>query len=176
LARHRVVAVYLSITTLDPALARILEPRASSPRARLETIRVLADAGVPAGVSAAPMIPGLNDSELPAILEAAAAHGAGFAAYSLVRLPGAVAEVFGSWLERHQPLAKDKILGRIRAAHEGKLNSNTATARMRGTGAAALQWKSLFQTCCRKQGLQTKSPELDVTAFRRISPGQGELF
>lgn len=176
LAAHQAVAVYLSVTTLDKDLARVLEPRASSPRARLETIRALSAAGIPAGVSAAPMIPGLNDSELPAILEAAAAHGASFAAYSLVRLPGAVADVFGAWLERHQPLAKEKILGRIRAAHAGKLNSNTPVSRMRGTGGAADQWKALFHTCCRKHGLHPRTPTLTASAFRRLSPGQGELF
>ncbi len=122
LARHQAVVVYLSITTLDPALARALEPRASSPRARLETIRALADHGIPAGISAAPLIPGLNDSELPALLDAAAAHGASFAAYSMVRLPGNVAEVFSSWLDRHRPMAKDKILQRIRAMHEQLLH------------------------------------------------------
>lgn len=176
LARHHAVAVYLSVTTLDPALARILEPRASSPRARLETIRTLAGAGIPAGVSAAPMIPGLNDSELPAILAAAAEHGASFAAYSMVRLPGAVAEVFSNWLDRHHPLAKEKILGRIRATHEGKLNSTAATSRMRGTGTAAAQWKALFQTCCRKHSLTAGTPTLNLAAFRRLTPGQGELF
>jgi DNA repair photolyase len=176
LARHHAVAVYLSVTTLDSGLARVLEPRASSPRARLETIRKLADAGVPAGVSAAPMIPGLNDSELPAILAAAAEHGATFAAYSLVRLPGAVTEVFSSWLDRHQPLAKEKILGRIRASHGGRLNSGAPVARIRGTGEAANQWKTLFHACCRRHGLHPRTPELSLDAFRRLSPGQGELF
>lgn len=176
LARHQAVAVFLSITTLDPQLARILEPRASSPRSRLETIRKLADAGVPAGVSAAPMIPGLNDSELPAILDAASGNGASFAAYSMVRLPGAVADVFSAWLDRHQPLAKEKILGRIRASHEGKLNSNTSGTRMRGTGQAAVQWKALFSACCRKHGLHPRTPVLSRSAFRRMLPGQGELF
>lgn len=176
LARHRAVAVYLSVTTLDPGLARILEPRASSPRARLETIRTLADAGIPAGVSAAPMIPGLNDSEMPEILKQAAEHGASFAAYSLVRLPGAVAEVFGSWLERHRPMAQEKILNRIRAVHEGALNSNLAETRMRGSGAAAAQWKTLFHTCCRRNGLKPGTPTLNREAFRRLSPGQGDLF
>lgn len=176
LARHQAAAVYLSVTTLDPDLARILEPRASSPRARLETIRKLADAGVTAGVSAAPMIPGLNDSELPAILAAAADHGASFAAYSLVRLPGAVADVFSGWLYRHQPLAREKILGRIRASHGGKLNSTTSGTRMRGTGEAAAQWKALFHACCRKHGLHPRTPDLNLAAFRRLTPGQGELF
>lgn len=176
LARYDAVAVYLSVTTLDAGLARVLEPRASSPRARLETIRKLAEAGVSVGVSAAPMIPGLNDSELPAILEAAADHGAGFAAYSLVRLPGSVADVFSGWLERHRPLAKEKILGRIRAVHDGKLNSGAAVVRMRGTGEAAGQWKALFHACCRKHGLSPGTPKLNLAAFRRLTPGQGELF
>jgi DNA repair photolyase len=176
LAAHGAVAVYLSITTLDAGLARILEPRASSPRSRLETLRTLAAAGVPVGVSAAPMIPGLNDSELPAILAAAAEHGAGFAAYSMVRLPGSVAEVFASWLDRHMPGAKDKILNRIRASHGGQLNSSIAGERMRGTGAAAAQWRALFHASCRRHGLATAPPELNATHFRRLSPGQGELF
>lgn len=176
LARHQAVAVYLSITTLDPDLARVLEPRASTPRSRLETIRKLADAGVPAGVSAAPMIPGLNDSEMPAILKAAAEHGASFAAYSMVRLPGAVADVFSAWLDRHQPLAKEKILGRIRDLHGGSLNSTTASTRMRGTGEAATQWRALFHACARKHGLSSGTPKLNLAAFRRLTPGQGELF
>jgi DNA repair photolyase len=176
LARYQAVAVYLSVTTLDPGLARILEPRASSPRARLKTIQALSEAGILAGVSAAPMIPGLNDSELPAILAAAAAHGAKFAAYSIVRLPGTVAGVFGNWLERHQPMAKEKILGRIRAAHEGKLNGMTPGVRMRGSGAAAEQTRKLFQAVARKHGLQISPPSLNLEAFRRLTPGQQELF
>jgi DNA repair photolyase len=176
LAKHQAVAVYLSVTTLDPQLARVLEPRAPTPRARLETIRQLADSGVPAGVSAAPMIPGLNDSELPSILAAAAEHGASFAAYSLVRLPGAVADVFGGWLERHRPHAKEKILNRIRASHGGRLNSRIATARIRGTGEAANQWKMIFHACCRKHGLHPRTPTLNLAAYRRVTPGQGELF
>lgn len=176
LATHRAVAVYLSITTLDPGLARILEPRASSPRARLETIRTLADAGIPAGVSAAPMISGLNDSEMPEILKQAADHGASFAAYSLVRLPGAVATVFEGWLERHRPLAREKILNRIRAVHEGSLNSSRSGTRMRGSGEAASQWKALYLACCRRNRLQPGTPSLNREAFRRLTPGQGELF
>ena len=176
LARHRAVVVYLSVTTLDSELGRILEPRASSPRARLETVRRLAEAGIPAGVNIAPLIPGLNDSEMPAIVEAAAAHGASFAGYSFVRLPGAVAEVFGDWLDRHRPMAKEKILGRIRASHGGKLNSQQPAERMRGSGEAAVQWRALFHACCRKHGLATRQPELSLAAFRRLTPGQGELF
>ncbi|MGC4014077.1 MAG: PA0069 family radical SAM protein [Luteolibacter sp.] len=176
LAKHRATAVFLSVTTLDPKLARILEPRASSPRTRLETIRALTEAGVPAGVSAAPMIPGLNDSELPAILAAAKEHGASFAMYSLVRLPGSVAEVFASWLERNFPDRKEKVLGRIRAAYEGMLNSTAPGFRNRGAGAAAEQLRAMFHASCRRLGLATRPPELSIQFFRRMTPGQGELF
>jgi len=176
LARHGAAAVYLSITTLDPDLARILEPRASSPRARLTAIRTLADAGIPTGVSAAPMIPGLNDSELPSILARAADHGASFASYSLVRLPGAVADVFAGWLDAHRPMAKEKILNRIRATHDGRLNSAAAVARMRGSGEAAAAWKALFAATCRRLGLAQGTPKLGCGMFRRVMPGQDELF
>jgi DNA repair photolyase len=176
LARHGAAAVYLSITTLDPALARILEPRASAPRARIEALRQLATAGVPCGVSAAPMIPGLNDSELPAILAAAAAAGATFAAYSVVRLPGAVAPVFGEWLERHFPDRKATILRRIREWQGGSLNNTTAGERMRGTGEAAAQLRALFHAICRRQQLATRPPELSSASFRRLLPGQQELW
>jgi DNA repair photolyase len=176
LARHGAVCVYLSITTLDPKLARILEPRASSPRARLDAMRALADAGIPVGPSAAPMIPGLNDHELPGILRAAKEAGASFAAYSMVRLPGAVAGIFESWLERHFPDRKDKILNRICASHGGALNSSKPGERMRGSGEAAGQLRALHHATCRRLGLATRPPELSTTAFRRVLPGQGELF
>lgn len=175
LARHGAVAVYLSITTLDARLARVLEPRASTPRARLDAIAALARAGVPCGVSAAPMIPGLNDSELPAILEAVKDAGGGFAAYSVVRLPGAVAGVFEGWIERHFPQKKDLVLGRIRKM-QGGLNNTTPVERMRGRGAAAGQLRKLFEVSCRRFGLATDPPELSPRHFRKMMPGQEELF
>lgn len=176
LARHQATCVYLSVTTLDPKLARILEPRAASPRARLDAIRQLAEAGIPAGVSAAPMIPGLNDSELPAILAAAKEHGASFAAYTMVRLPGTVVDVFSAWLDRVMPDAKEKILGRIRSARNGKLNSSERGERMRGEGAAADQLRALFHVTCRRLQLSPRPPELSTDSFRRMTPGQGELW
>jgi len=176
LARHKAACVFLSVTTLDPKLARILEPRASSPRARLDAMRALADAGVPVGLSAAPMIPALNDSELPAILDAAKQAGASFAFYTMVRLPGSVATVFESWLDRHFPDRKEKILNRIRATHDGALNSSVPGERMRGTGEPAAQLRALFHASCRRVALATRPPELSTAAFRRVLPGQGELF
>ncbi|MBB5351321.1 DNA repair photolyase [Haloferula luteola] len=176
LSRWQAVAVYLSVTTLDPALARVLEPRASTPRARLEALEQLSAAGVACGVSAAPMIPGLNDHELPEILKAVKEVGGSFAAYSMVRLPGAVAEVFGDWLDHHRPGAKEKVLGRIRDAHGGRLNRNTPGERMRGTGPVAEQLRALFHASCRRLGLATTAPEVKGDHFRRCLPDQGELF
>ena len=176
LAKYNAVCVFLSITTLDSKLARILEPRASTPRARLEAMRALADAGVPVGPSAAPMIPAINDSELPAILAAAKEAGASFAMYNMVRLPGAVATVFESWLDRHFPDRKDKVLNRIRDARGGKLNSPSSAERRPGKGEAAGQLRALYHATCRRLGLATHAPELSTASFRRVMPGQGELF
>jgi DNA repair photolyase len=176
LANYQASAVFLSVTTLDPKLARILEPRASSPRARLEAVRALAAAGIPVGVSCAPMIPGLNDSELPAILEAVKEAGAGFAFYSTVRLPGAVATVFTTWLERHFPGKRDMILNRIRDSHGGKLNSSIAGERRRGKGLPCEQTRAMFQVTMRRLGIAHRPPELSTASFRKLTPGQGELF
>lgn len=176
LARFNAACVFISVTTLDPKLSRILEPRASSPRARLEAMRKLADAGIPVGPSAAPMIPAINDSELPSILSACKDAGASFASYSLVRLPGSVSQVFEAWLDRHFPGRKEKVLDRIRAARGGNLNSGIGPGRMRGDGEPAKQLKALFDVNCRKLGLATRAPELSIADFRRMMPGQGELF
>lgn len=177
LARWNAGAALLSITSLDPALAAMLEPRASSPRMRLAAVRALRDAGVPVGVSVAPVIPGLNDHEIPAILAAARDAGAQFATYSIVRLPGSVADVFQHWLARHvSPEAGDKILGRIRDLRGGKLNELRPGIRMKGEGAQAEQIGRLFKVTARKLGLDKMRPEVTSDNFRRLEPGQMELF
>src|SRR6476659_7522144 len=135
LAAHNAAAVNISITSLEPKLQRILEPRTSAPRARLEAIRQIRAAGVPVGVMSAPIIPGLNDHEVPAILQAAAEAGARFAGYTVVRLPYAVAPLFARWLEEHFPDRKEKVLGRIRHLRGGKsLNNSKWHERMTGEG------------------------------------------
>jgi DNA repair photolyase len=176
LARHQAVAIYISITSLDKDLAGELEPRASRPRARLEAIRRLREAGIPAGVAVAPVIPGLNDHEIPAILEAAAEANAAFATWSMVRLPGAVSTIFSEWLDRHHPLKKEKILNRIREAHAGRLNDSEPGRRMRGQGPMAAQIRALFDTTCRRLGLPTTTPDVSAAAFRRPEGPQMELF
>src|SRR5213078_105645 len=121
LAAHNAVAVNVSVTSLDSNLQRVLEPRTSSPQARLDAIRQLRSAGVPTGVMVAPVIPGLTDHEIPKILEACAKAGAQFAGYTVVRLPWAVAPLFEHWLEEHFPDRKAKVLDRVRAFRGGKL-------------------------------------------------------
>lgn len=177
LARWQAGAALISITTLDPALAAALEPRASSPRMRLNAIRTLTDAGVPAGVSVAPVIPGLNDHEIPEILAAAKDAGAQFAAFSLVRLPGSVGAVFTDWLHRNvSGETAEKILRRIRETHGGTLNDLRPLVRMKGEGALAAQIGSLFKVTARRLGIDSMRPEVTAKHFRRMDPQQPELF
>ena len=176
LARVGAAGVWLSLTTLDRSLQLALEPRASSPARRLEAVRALAQAGIPVGVMTAPVIPGLNDHELPALLEAAAEAGARYAGYVVLRLPHGVKDLFSTWLEHHVPLKKDKILSRIADLRGGELNDSRFGVRMRGVGPFAEQIRSLFLAGCRRAGLATESPPLSTAAFRRPLRGQLALF
>lgn len=178
LAAENLVHVTLSITTLDAALARVLEPRTSTPAARLQALTELAEAGVPVCVFVAPVIPGLTDSEMPAILAAAKAAGAHAARYTLLRLPFAVAPVFHEWLGRERPQLLDKVEGRIRAMRGGQLNDPRFGARMRGTGELATQIHELFRLFARKHHLDGHLPAHDCTRFRppRSRSGQQWLF
>jgi DNA repair photolyase len=176
LARHRAVAVSISLPTLDAVLRRTMEPRSSPPPARLETIAALAQAGIPVGVLVAPVIPGMTDSEIPAILKAAGQAGARFAAYSILRLPFAVASLFEEWITRHYPDRKEKVLNRIRALHGGQLYDARFGLRMRGEGLFADQTEALFQVARRKAGISEDWAELSIAAFCRPVGNQLELF
>jgi DNA repair photolyase len=175
LARHRAAAVFISLTTLDTELRRVMEPRTSPPAARLAAIEALTKAEIPAGVLLAPVIPGLTDHEIPALVEAAARAGARAAGYIMLRLPHAVAPLFEQWLATHFPGKKNKVLNRIRALRQGKLNESAFGKRMRGEGIFADQVDSLFEVACRKHGLAGRLPELSAAAFRRMTSGQPEL-
>jgi DNA repair photolyase len=160
-------AVNISVTSLDEKLQRVLEPRTSPPPARLEAMAKLRAAGVPVGVMVAPIIPGLTDHEMPAILRACADAGAQFAGYTIVRLPFAVAPLFERWLEEHFPERKAKVLSRIRAIRGGdRLSDPRWGTRIKGEGILAEQIGSLFQMSCRKYGIGPR-PELSTSAFRR---------
>lgn len=176
LAQHGAVNVVLSLTTLDAKLASVLEPRASRPDARLAAIRTLSDAGIPVGISLAPIIPGLNDHEIPALMEAAAAHGATFASGTVLRLPLAVKDVFSAWLDRFEPGKKALILGRLADLRGGKLNDPNFGSRMTGTGPLAEQIGRLLEVAQRRAGLDRPREPLSTKAFRRRIPGQMELF
>jgi len=178
LASYRAASVVLSITSLDDKLARKLEPRASAPKFRLEAVRKLSAAGIPVGVSLAPVIPGLNDHEMPAILEAAAEAGACFAFYTVVRLPYGVKDLFSEWLEENVPGQREKVLGRIRDLRGGELNESDFGKRMSGSGQIAEELSQMFRVTCRRLEINREgmSKSLSTAAFRRISPGQMELF
>jgi DNA repair photolyase len=170
LAIHGAAAVYVSLTTLDAGLAGRLEPRAARPAHRLRAIRALAAAGVPVGVMTAPIIPGLNDHEIPALLDAAAAAGATFAGYTVMRLPYAVKDIFIRWLEEHAPGRKNRVLSRVREIRGGRLNVSEWGRRMQGEGIFAEQIRSLFEVSARRAGLNRERVALSPAAFRR--PGQ----
>lgn len=176
LARHRAVVVFLSLTTLDAELRSILEPRTSPPASRLSTLGKLRDAGIPAGVMIAPIIPAINDHEIPQLVSAAAKAGAQFAGRVVLRLPYAVAPLFEDWLVRNFPDRKDKVLQQIRSLRGGELNDSRFGNRMRGEGPAAERIEQLFQVACRRAGVGGRHPELSTTAFRRGEAGQLDLF
>jgi DNA repair photolyase len=176
LARHRATAVFLSVTSLDGVLRQKLEPRTSTPEARLAAIEELNKAGIPTGVLVAPVIPGLTDHEMPAILAAAARAGARFAGYTTLRLPFAVAPLFQAWLERHFPDRKEKVLGRIRAIRGGKLNDPRFGSRMHGEGEIAETISRMFSLACRQAGIPSKGPDLSTAAFRQTDGSERLLF
>ena len=162
-------AVFVSVTTLDATLGRRLEPRAAHPGRRLAALRQLSESGIPTGVLAAPIIPGLTDHELPAILDAAKRSGARFAGFIPLRLPYGVGALFESWLEDNFPARKNKVMHRILEMRGGRLNDPNYNTRMRGEGAHAVQMKKMFDIACRKVGLKRDRAK----AFGRRVPASG---
>jgi DNA repair photolyase len=176
LARHGAAAVLVSVTTLDPGLHRRMEPRASAPARRLEAIAALAEAGVPVGAMLAPVIPAINDHEIPRIVEAVARSGAGFASHVMLRLPHGLKQLFEAWLERHFPERRQKVLAQVMQMRGGRLNDPHFHSRMSGSGVLAEQIHALFELACRRAGLGSRTPGLSVAAFRRPREPQLGLF
>lgn len=181
MAQKGLAEVFVSVTTLDHELARRMEPRCTAPARRLQAVRALAEAGIPAGVMVAPVVPFLNDHEIEAIVEAAAAHGAQRAAYILMRLPYEVKTLFRDWLERHYPLKAAHVMSRVQAMRGGRDNDPEFGSRMRGAGEFAELLKQRFNVACRKSGLNQarrgEGMKRNTTLFR--VPGarvQGSLF
>ena len=175
LASHDAAMVMLSITTLDDDLSGVMEPRASRPQRRLDAVRALGAAGIPVGVMVAPIIPGLTDHEVPAILKASAEAGAITAGRTVVRLPHGVKDLFSDWLAAHFPDRKDKVLNRLRAMRHGKLNDPNFGSRMTGEGPFAESIHQMFDLHRRKFGLD-RHVELSTEAFRRPPGPQRSLF
>lgn len=167
LAAQNLVSVHFSITTLDAQLARIMEPRAATPARRIEALRSLAGDGISTGVSVSPVIPGLTDEEIPAILHESASAGARSAVYILLRLPFAVEDLFVDWLKRRMPARASKILNRLREIRGGDLSTSDFKTRKQGEGQFAEGIRALFEMSCRKYGLNLKEPDLSVSHFTR---------
>jgi DNA repair photolyase len=175
LAQHNAVRVSLSVTTLDSQLARVMEPRTSSPEARLRAIRELSAAGIPTNVMTAPIIPGLNDSEIPTILSAARAAGAEWAGYVLLKLPTSVKDVFTDWLRRMYPDHADRIESLIRSTRGGKLSDSQFGRRQVGTGNVAELIADTFGLWTKKLGFNEDRAPLNRDAFRPPKPTSGQL-
>lgn len=174
LQQYNAVEVAISITTLDNTLAARMEPRASGPQARLRAISQMREAGIPVGVMLAPVIPGLTDEEMPAILDAAKSAGAEWAHYIVLRLPYGVKDLFSDWLEQRYPERKAKILHRQEELHGGRLNDADFGTRMKGTGPFASLFAQLFALTSKKLGLNQPTRALSTSSFRK--PGQLSLL
>ncbi len=183
MARRRLVKVYVSIGSLDRALARRLEPRAASPQRRLDVIRALSGAGVPCGVMVAPVVPALSDKSIEEVLEAAAAAGAQSAAYIVMRLPNELKELFREWLAVNYPLRAEHVMSVVNQLRGGRDNDPRFGERMSGTGLFADLLSQRFAIACKRHGIDGRDeggrepPDLDTTLFRPPSAGgQGNLF
>ncbi len=173
MAERGLVKVALSVTTLDRKLARAMEPRASTPERRLETLERLADAGVPAAVMVAPVIPGLNDMEMERILERAAAIGVGNAGYVLLRLPLEIGDLFTEWLKANCPDRASRVLSLMRSTRGGKLYDAKWGERMKGDGPYAWMIGRRFEMAAKRLGLNQRSVELRTDLFTPPSlPGE----
>jgi DNA repair photolyase len=176
LARHRAAAVYLSLNSLKEEIRRPMEPRTSSARQRLEAISQLSEAGVPTGILIAPVVPGLTDTEIPALVQAASAAGASFATYITLRLPMGVGPLFDRWLQEYFPTKRDKVMAKIRDLHGGHLNDTESRVRMTGKGHQAEQLAQVFRLALKKTGIARNAPDLSAAAFRPPHPIQQTLF
>ena len=176
LANYDAVNVFISVTSLDSELRRILEPRTSPPAARLRAIRELSGAGIPTGVLVAPIIPAINDHEIPKIIAAAAEAGATSAGYVILRLPHAVAPMFEEWLDQHFPDRKDKVLNQVRSMRGGELYESQFGRRMTGSGIHAEKIMQMFEISVRRAKLNGQRHELSTANFRRPQSDQLDLF
>jgi DNA repair photolyase len=173
MAQRQLAEVFVSVTTLDRHLANVMEPRASTPAKRIAAIRQLAEAGIPAGVMSAPMIPAINDHEMEAILEAAAQAGATRAGYTVLRLPLEIGPLFTEWLQQHFPDRAERVLSLVRQTRGGKLYDSDWNQRMTGTGPYAEQLRLRFAIATKRFEMNRFRYTLDVTQFK-VPPGAAD--
>jgi DNA repair photolyase len=176
MAAKGLVAVALSVTSLDPRTHRTLEPRAPRPEKRLRAIRALVDAGIPTHINVAPIIPAITDHEIEAILERGTETGAKTASFIPIRLPHEVAPLFLDWLDTHYPDRAGKVMALIRSIRQGRDNDPDFFGRMRGSGPWADMIRSRFRIACKRLGLNQARIELDETRFRAPEGPQMRLF
>lgn len=176
MAHMHLVKVMISITTLNEKLRQRLEPRTTTAEEKLNAIRELSKAGIPTGVMSAPIIAGLNSMEIPSIIAAASEAGALTAGYTMVRLNGAVAEIFSDWLKRYFPDRASKILNQIRSSHGGQLADHRFGARMKGEGKINEAMSMLFKSAIEKHLKGRVSPPFNLDLFRRPAQSQLTLF
>lgn len=174
LARRSLVAVSISVTSLDPQLSGLLEPRASSPAKRLNALEKLSMAGIPAHVSVAPVIPAITDEFIERILEEAAARGVQSASWIMLRLPHEVAPLMREWLDVHFPDRAAKVIHTVQAMREGRDNDPDFFTRMKPLGVWADVFRARFRLACKRLGLNRSQPLLDCNHF--VPPGQLALF
>ena len=177
MAADGLVKVSLSVTSLHHELARRLEPRATAPARRLETVQALNRAGVPTGVMFAPVIPFINDAEMENVLEQAAAAGARAAGYVMLRLPNEVRQLFREWLNTHEPGKTEHVFSILRDLRSGRENDPGYFTRMRGQGVYADLVRKRFQITCRRFGLNTETAELNTGLFKPpVTPGRQQTL
>lgn len=167
LAQDNLVHVYISITTLDEDLRRVMEPRTASAAKRLHTVEMLAKAGVPVGIMNAPIIPGLNHHEIPNIIKAAADHGAAGAGMTIVRLNGSIGKIFEDWLKKNFPDRFEKVWNQICSMHGGHVNDSQFGRRMTGEGNFAETIHQLFRVAKKRHLKDRRMPPIDLTKFRK---------
>jgi DNA repair photolyase len=176
LAQINAVRVFVSLTTLDDDLANKMEPRTARPAQKLRAIRQLREAGIPVGVMMGPIVPGLTDSEIDAVLKNAAEAGAQTAHYTMLRLPYGVKNLFQTWVKEHYPLRADRVLHRVMDVRDGKLNNSDFGSRMRGKGAYADYIARMFELSKNRHGLNQSMPPLSVEFFQKTPGKQLTLF
>jgi DNA repair photolyase len=177
MASNRLMSVVVSVTTLDPELSRVMEPRATAPHRRLQTIERLARAGIPVGVSVSPLIPFINEPELERILAAASSAGATHAFGVVLRLPWEVAPLFQHWLRDHYPERAQRVMARVRDMRGGRDNDSRFGTRMKGEGVWAELLRTRLRLAMHRHGLSSQHPQLDLARFRRPEEAaQARLF